>query len=181
MLFTKYDYIIAVGFNLKWQVRFLSPSCFMRVFNFWVCGLLCSVMQAKTLVSSDCYKLTEVGGRVKMELNFLKQCWKRVIKRVAASQDEWRWQIQAWSSCSLDLPLLNSLGHFLKLQLLLNHCAKYSVCEGDVSPLKVLFFAYTGLTETCCVFLHYFFSSESRGDADCAETPTQFWCQRRKR
>lgn len=46
----------------------------MRVFNFRVCGLLCSVLQAITLVSSDCYKLTEVGGRVKMELNFLKQC-----------------------------------------------------------------------------------------------------------
>lgn len=55
-------------------MRFLSPSCFMRVFNFQVCGLLCSIMQAITLVSSsDCYKLTDVGGRVKTELNFLKQ------------------------------------------------------------------------------------------------------------
>lgn len=37
------------------------------------------------------------------------------------------------------------------------------MCEGDVSPLKVLFFAYTGLTETCCVFLHFFFPVKAGG------------------
>lgn len=49
--------IMAVGFNLKRQVRFFSPSCFMGVFNVCVCGLLCSVTQA---ISSDCCKLAGV-------------------------------------------------------------------------------------------------------------------------